>query len=74
MSWLAPRAVAELEPLEPEHPPAAARQLVGRGAAERAETDDDVVEALSHPCPAAGSSQRRMSALSSSMGANQPWV
>ena len=66
--------VAELEALEPEHPAAAPGELVGRGAAERAEADDDVVEALSHRTPSRGSSQRRMSALSSSMGANQPWV
>ena len=68
-------AVAELEALEPEHREAARGQLVRRRRAERAEPDDDVV-VVSHRIrpPSLGSSQRRMSAQSSSIGANHPCV
>ena len=74
--------MAELELLEPHHRVAARRQVPGRAGAERAEPDDDVVDVTAVIAPSEpvtsrssrGSSQRRMSAESSSIGANQPWV
>src|SRR5439155_13342676 len=37
------------EPLDAEHSQAALREVIGRGAAVRAEADDDGVKALRHP-------------------------
>ena len=69
--------VAELEPLEPEHPMPAPRQLHRPSALPSAPrpTTTYVVRAQSSAHGVSrGSSQRRMSALSSSIGANQPCV
>ena len=74
-----PPLVAQSELLEPDdrRPPPGRRP--GRGAAERAEPDDDHVAVGCRGLgqrisPISGPYQRRMSALSSSMGANQPCV
>ena len=74
-----PPLVAQCELLEPDdrRPPPGRRP--GRGTAERAESDDDDVAVGCRGLgqrisPISGPYQRRMSALSSSMGANQPWV
>ncbi len=66
----------EREALQSDDLAAGRGEVPGGGAAERAEPHDDVVDPLGghRPCSIRGSSQRRMSALSSSIGANQPWV
>ena len=68
-----PTRVAQLEALQPDDPVTAPGQLPARRAAQRAETGDHVVVVGVHcSAPSRGSSQRRMSRLSSSIGANQP--
>src|SRR5580704_1278011 len=65
--------VTELKLLESEHLTTTVGQLVRSRAAERPETDDDVVDRLGHSGESSrDSSQRRMSRLSSSIGANHP--
>ncbi len=66
--------MAELELLEPDNGVTAGGQVPGRGRAERTEPDDDVVDDRCQPRSSLGSNQRRMSAESSSIGANQPCV
>ena len=69
--------VAELEALEPHHAQASPRELARGGGAEGTEAGDGDVVPVAHctppSCATRGSSQRRMSRLSSSMGANHPW-
>ncbi len=63
------------ELLEADHLDATARELPRGRRPEATEADDDGVDLPRPHCsPSRGSSQRRMSRLASSIGANQPCV
>ena len=76
MSWLAPRWWPSSNRSSADAPSArACASWYAVALPSAPEPDDDVVDALTSAIRASrGSSQRRMSALSSSIGANQPCV